>query len=338
MVVKFTADRHLFSDALLIDVRSPAEFAKGHIPGAVHLPLFSDREREEVGTLYKSKGKAIATRKGIEFTSVKLPQFVNTVDQWTEGMEQKIRLYCWRGGMRSGSMAWLLQTAGYQAELLDGGYKAFRKWGSSFFRAEWNLRILTGYTGSGKTEVLQELKALGAQVIDLEGLAAHRGSSFGGLGKEAQPSTEHFQNLLIEALTQMDPELPLWLEDESIRIGQCHLPDLFFDQMKGSRWVRIERPRESRIGHLVDLYGSSETIELEQAIRRLEKRLGADRMQESLQHLEKGDLKRTASLLLDYYDKSYELSMKKRDTVLGTALQFVHEDHSEIAKKLKSIG
>ena len=111
--------------------------------------------------------------------------------------------------MRSGSMAWLLHTAGYKTEILEGGYKAFRRWGSSLFGAHWNLRILTGYTGQWKTEVLQELKTLGAQVIDLEDLAAHRGSSFGGLGKGVQPSTEQFQNRLIEELTQMDPDLPL---------------------------------------------------------------------------------------------------------------------------------
>ena len=334
----FTADRHLFSDALLIDVRSPTEFAKGHIPGAVHLPLFSDLEREEVGTSYKKQGKAIATRKGIEFTSVKLPQFVAKVDEWTNGEDKHLRLYCWRGGMRSGSMAWLLHTAGYRTEVLEGGYKAFRKWGSSLFRAHWNLRILTGYTGSGKTEVLQELKALGAQVIDLEDLAAHRGSSFGGLGKGVQPSTEQFQNRLIKALTKMDPELSLWLEDESIRIGQCHLPDLFFDQMKESQWVRMERPREFRLKHLVDLYGSADPLELEQAIRRLQKRLGGERMNECLHELGQGALQRTAALLLDYYDKSYELSMKERDPDLGTALEFKKENHQAIARTLRNLS
>ena len=184
----------------LIDVRSPSEFDKGHWPGAVNLPLFSDDERAAIGTSYKQDGRLKAIHLGLRVTGPKMAALAEQLDQY-RGTEQ-LRLYCWRGGMRSASMAWLAQQIDLNPLLLEGGYKAYRHWAQSRFDQEWPLRIMGGRTGTGKTDLLLALQNKGVAVLDLEGLANHRGSSFGGLGLPAQPSTEHYENLLAEVLDQ----------------------------------------------------------------------------------------------------------------------------------------
>lgn len=315
-------------------MRSPAEYQQGHIPGAISLPLFSDEERKVIGTLYKQEGRNTAVRKGLEFIGPKLIQFVDQVDQLVKDPLEPINVHCWRGGMRSASMATLLETAGFKTLVIRGGYKAYRNWGGTFFRSPWNLMILTGHTGSAKTEILHELKKQGEQILDLEDLANHRGSSFGSLGQESQPTTEHFQNLIAQELSTLDSQKRLWVEDESIRIGQCHLPNLFFDQMRESSWVKIERPRQQRIKHLTAIYGSAPKQELSAAIERLSRRLGGLRLNQCLESLERDDPSATADLLLDYYDKSYDLSISKREKSLGRILTFDSQNEEEIATQI----
>ncbi|HVZ56322.1 MAG TPA: rhodanese-like domain-containing protein, partial [Chitinophagaceae bacterium] len=168
----------------LIDVRSPAEYGHAHLPGAVSLPLFSDGERKIVGTLYKQEGREPAIRAGLDFFGPKMRPMVETVASWAgspgsaPGGPPTVLVYCWRGGMRSAGVSWLLDLYGFRVYTLIGGYKRFRGYVLDTFRTLFPLRLVGGYTGSGKTELLGELRKMGQAVIDLEALAVHRGSAF----------------------------------------------------------------------------------------------------------------------------------------------------------------
>src|SRR5690625_3497691 len=233
----------------IIDVRSPSEFEQGHIPGAENLPLFSDEERAEIGTIYKQKNRDQAIKCGLEIVGPKMRSLVEQAEQIAP--ERKVLLHCWRGGMRSRSLAWLLRTTGFEVQTLDKGYKAFRNFILDQFEEEWNIHILSGYTGSGKTEILNELQKLGDQIIDLEGIAGHKGSSFGHLGEEEQPTGEHFQNLLGTALYQTTKKQPIWLEDESRFVGRRCIPQPLYRQMQKTQVFRVEISKEKRIRCLV---------------------------------------------------------------------------------------
>src|SRR5258705_1089911 len=210
---------------LLLDVRSESEYFQGRIPGAANLPLLDDEARKEVGITYKVKGRNQAVEKGFELTGGKFHTFIKTVKDYlsqpqTSGLKpQTVMLYCWRGGMRSGIMSWLLETAGIGTVLLKGGYKSYRQWALQQIEAERKVIILGGKTGNGKTFLLNELKKSGEQVLDLEALANHRGSAFGAIGMEAQPRQEHFENLIAFELGKSDPEKILWIENESSKVG-----------------------------------------------------------------------------------------------------------------------
>ena len=194
----------------MLDVRSPGEFARGHIPGAHNLPLFSDEERAAVGTLYKHQGRRAAVRHGLELVGSRLVPLAEQAAALARGAN--LRVHCWRGGLRSSSTAWLLDTYDLPCTLLDGGYKSFRRWLRQALAQPQPVVLLGGHTGSGKTEVLHALRVAGAQVLDLEGLAHHRGSSFGGLGQPRQPTTEQFENDIAMALQAVSPQRVLWVE------------------------------------------------------------------------------------------------------------------------------
>ena len=182
-------DAFLAAGGALLDVRTPAEFRQGHIPGAANLPLFSDAERAEVGTLYKQQGRQAAVLRGLALVGPRMEALAAELVTWSErSAGAPLRLHCWRGGMRSGSVAWLAQQLELPVLLLEGGYKSYRRWVLELFERPWPLRLLGGRTGCGKTELLLALRERGAAVVDLEGLAHHRGSSFGGLGLPEQPS------------------------------------------------------------------------------------------------------------------------------------------------------
>lgn len=188
----------------LIDVRSPSEYAHAHIPGAVSIPLFSDEERKIIGTAYKQQGREVAVNEGLDFFSKRLkqiqPEALKLFHKSEENENPVFYIHCWRGGMRSGAVAWLLSLYGYKVVVLKGGYKSFRNWVLAQFEKEYSFKILGGFTGSGKTEVLNELAQLGEKTIDLEMLAHHKGSAFGSLGMPAQPSEEMFENKLAVSL------------------------------------------------------------------------------------------------------------------------------------------
>jgi tRNA 2-selenouridine synthase len=301
----------LACDAPIIDVRSPGEFAHGHIPGAHGLPLFSDEERAVVGTLYKRQGRDAAVLEGLRFVG---PRMAALVEQARSIAPQgKVRVHCWRGGERSGSVAWLLDKAGFaEVRTLRGGYKAFRQHVLDSFNRTLLLQVVGGYTGSGKTELLALLAVQGEQVLDLEALASHKGSSFGMLGQGPQPTTEHFENLLWSALARLDPAQPIWCEDESVMIGRVKVPDAFFHHMRTAPLFFAHVPVEQRVERLVQGYGGFPKEQLAAALERIRKRMGPQHCKAALEALDAGDLAAVARATLVYYDKAYQRSVDER--------------------------
>lgn len=302
-----------FLDApgVILDVRSPAEFAQGHIPGAISFPLFSDEERAQVGTCYKQQGRDQAVELGFAIAGPKFAGFIAQAKQLAP--DRRLRLHCWRGGMRSEAVAWVLEMAGMEVALLAGGYKAFRRWAQQQFTIPRPVVILGGMTGTGKTAILTALAQHGAQVIDLEGLANHRGSSFGALGLPPQPSNEQFENLLALQWAKLNPSQPVWIEAESRRIGLCRIPDAVFQQMDCARIIEIQRPRSERLAALVDVYGTAELQQLVIATERIRKRLGGLRTQQAVALIQQGKLAEAFDIILDYYDRTYTYDLQRRN-------------------------
>lgn len=293
----------------IVDVRSPGEFAKGHIPRAVSIPLFTNEERAVVGTLYKQRGQQEAIKKGLSIVG---PKMVGFIEQAEAIGAAQLHVHCWRGGMRSESMAWLFERYGLHTSILRGGYKAYRNAVLHFFDQPLHLRVLTGYTGCQKTELLHAMKTQGAQVIDLEGLAHHQGSSFGNAKTEGQPTSEQFQNNLHDYCQSLDVTQPIWIEDESICIGNVSLPESLFQQMTAAPHVRISAPMEQRLQFLVKDYGDIDPEKLKASTMAISKRLGKENTAEALEAIDQGDLYRAASLILGYYDLQYEKSISKK--------------------------
>ena len=239
----------------LIDVRSPGEYEKGHIVGAVNIPLFSNEERARVGTVYVQKSKEKAIELGYEYVTPKLDWFIE--ESRKVAGQLALVIHCWRGGMRSQAFAEHLNSNGFkEVFILDGGYKAYRNFMLAFFEQSFHLRILGGYTGSGKTYILKELDALGEQIIDLEEIAHHKGSAFGAIGEIAQPTQEQFENNLFTNLRQLNRKEPIWVEDESHNIGRINTPMVFFKQMREQAVYFIDIPKEKRAEHLVGEYSN----------------------------------------------------------------------------------
>ncbi len=306
-VVEFLAE-----DRPMIDVRTPGEFERGHIPGAYNLPLFTNEERAVVGTLYKQQGRDTAMLEGLRIVGPKLSMIVEKARTFApNGM---IGVHCWRGGERSGSVAWLLDKSGFkEVAMLKGGYKVFRNHILASFNSPVRIRIIGGYTGTGKTELLRHLKELGQQTLDLESIANHKGSSYGAIGEDPQPTTEHFENELWNALRTIDPTKPTWIEDESQMIGRVKIPDPFFQQMRSAHCTFADMPREERAHRLVKDYGKYPKEQLAEATKRIEKRIGPQHCKTALEALENNDLFTVAMITLAYYDKTYLHGLEKRD-------------------------
>ncbi len=300
---------------LFIDVRTPAEFEKGHRPGAVNVPLFTNEERHDVGLLYKEEGPQKAVRLGLSLVGPKMHSLVDEVDRITGGpSETPLSVYCWRGGQRSGSMAWLLETAGYTVYKCLGGYKAYRQEVLQRLAAERPYRVLTGSTGVGKTEWLHLLKEhFGFQIIDLEGLANHRGSAFGHLGQEKQPTSEQFENTLDAALSLCDPLRPIWLEDESQLIGKVWMSHEFYTQLGKAPRLKIDRIASERAAYLAEIYGSAEPEKLKEVFLRLARKIGGQNVAPAHLAIDEGRWADAAELALHYYDKTYQYSLEKKE-------------------------
>lgn len=300
----------------IFDVRSPGEYGHAHIPGAYNLPLFSDEERKVVGTAYKQQSREVAIKIGLDYYGPKMRSMVEEVERIVaaEGNGSKtILVHCWRGGMRSGAVAWLLDLYGFKVYTLAGGYKAFRNWVLAQFSRPYQLNILGGYTGAGKTEVLHELKKKGENVVDLEDLAGHKGSAFGGIGLQ-QPTPEMFENKLALALYSLaiKGDGPIWVENESQRIGNINLPGSFYNTMLASPVYFLDIPFEVRLDYLVKEYGKLKKEELVNAVIRIQKRLGGLNTKNTVNALIENDYHTAFGILLQYYDKFYAQGLVER--------------------------
>jgi len=317
----------------LIDVRTPAEYEQGHIPGAVNIPLFSNEERAEVGTIYKQVSPNKAYDVAYKFVEPKLDDFVRQARRVASSRNAAV--YCWRGGMRSRSFAEHLAGSGFTGiKVIEDGYKGFRRHALESFDAESGLVVLGGYTGSGKSRLLELMKREGHQVIDLEQLAHHRGSAFGGIGQAPQPTTEHFANLLYWEWRLLDHSKPIWVEDESMNIGKVNLPENFFKKLREVNVYFLDIPREQRAEFLVKEYAGLDSGKLAAAIGRISKRLGGVRTKESLEALERGDYYTTALITLEYYDKTYLKGLRQRDRSGVIVIESDKVDAAENARLL----
>lgn len=344
----------------VFDVRSPGEYDHAHIPGAYNLPLFTDVERTVVGTAYKQQSRQAAIKIGLDYFGVKMKFIVETVEdivscfslreeklyktantQQETGNGQRattngkpetrnILVHCWRGGMRSAGIAWLLDLYGFKVYTLVGGYKAYRKWVREQFEMQYKLTVLGGYTGSGKTLVLHQMKEAGFPIIDLEALANHKGSAFGAMAENAQPTQEMFENLLAKSLfvisnktdgtlnqEQSCTNSNAFIEDESQRIGDLKIPDAFWKQMRSSNILFIDIPFEERLNYLTAEYGKKEKEKLVNAIIRIQKRLGGLEAKNAINFLLEDNHKECFRILLKYYDKWYTKGLYNRDGAAG---------------------
>ncbi len=297
-------------DLPILDVRSPSEYEHGHIQGACSLPLFNDIERAQLGTTYKQIGKSEALMLGLDLVGPRMKELVQQAMLLAPG--HQTRVHCWRGGMRSGSLAWLLHTMGFDTVYtLSGGYKAYRNWAIHQFDKKYNLHVVGGRTGSAKTEVLQVLKSFDQSIVDLEGLAHHKGSAFGWIGQQAQPTQEQFENYLAHQLYQIGNST-FWLEDESERIGLVRIPKPLFEQLRSAQVYFLDIPRAVRIPHLIKTYSHFGDEKLEVSILRIHKRLGGLSTKTALDALSRQDYECVADLMLNYYDKYYEAGVGRR--------------------------
>lgn len=333
-----TADQflRLAEHSPIFDVRSPGEYQQGHIPGAHNLPLFSDQERHRIGLAYKHQGREQAVILAFEFVGPRLAQYIAQVKAVTDA--KQILVHCWRGGMRSQALAWLLEKVGYRVGLLQGGYKAYRRHVLAGFATPLPLRVLGGMTGSGKTDILQHLRRRGQQVLDLEGLAHHRGSAFGGLEETAQPSNEQFENELHTALLGLSPAQPIWIEDESRRIGRVLIPEGLFLQMRSAPLIRVQVSREVRVERLCRDYGAVPAERLAEAVRNISKRLGGEKSRSALEAIAAGDYATATHTLLDYYDKTYLFGISKRNPARVIDLEPTPEYPGAIAAALCALA
>lgn len=334
----------------VIDVRSPAEYKHAHIPGAYSLPLFTDEERKVVGTAYKQQSREAAIKIALDYFGPKMQKMIGEVESLVKTQEtgaknhtaesdsrlttpgsRLILLYCWRGGMRSAGVAWLLDLYGFKVYTLIGGYKKFRHYVLDTFKLPFSLKILGGYTGTGKTELIKSLVKKGAAVIDLEEIANHKGSAFGNIGMPEQPGQEMFENLLAQKLVEVGskkyevagfqtsglrlPSSPIWLEDESQRIGLVNIPNDLWKTMRQAPVYFINIPFEERLKHLVQEYGVLDKQKMIEAIGRIRERLGGLNAKNAVHFLEEGNIIESFRILLHYYDRYYLKALHNREGV-----------------------
>lgn len=294
----------------VIDVRSPSEFSQGHIPGAINIPVFSDEERAQIGTLYTCSGPDTALVRGLDIAIPRTGEYLGSLK--ASAPQGPVMVHCWRGGLRSAAMAEVFSQAGYEVSVLSGGYKIYRRQVREVLSKPRAVLILGGYTGSGKTEVLRELQRMGEQTIDLEELACHKGSVFGALGKPPQPTNEQFENNLCHHWVDLDPGKPVWIEDESRMIGNVTLPEPMVEKLSRSVMIRLNIEKAFRIERLVNDYARFDKSVLAGAIEKIRLRLGGTETNMALEALRADDFNTVAEITLKYYDKAYLHTLERR--------------------------
>lgn len=316
----------------VIDVRSPIEYGHAHIPDAYNVYLFNDEERKDVGTIYKQIGRKEAVLKGLEYVSSRMTDILKMIDDIAKNYNNtnKILMHCFRGGMRSESVAWLCSSYGYDVYVLDGGYKKYRHYVLDSFSKNYRIYLLTGKTGSGKTLILNKLKEYGCNVIDLEKIAKHKGSAFGWINEGEQPSQEQFENNLSAELLKYNVDSILWFEDESLLIGKRAIPRDLFNRMRDSeRIIYLDIPKEFRAEYIVNTYGKYSIDDLKESIMKIKNRLGGEKMKESLELLDNGNIYECVLNMLYYYDKAYKLSIQDNKLV---KIECCNQDFDNIVK------
>jgi tRNA 2-selenouridine synthase len=294
-------------DYTFVDVRSPKEFEEDHIPGAVNIPLFSNEERSIVGTIYKKESKDLAIEKGLEIMSDKLPAMIKEYKK----IEGKVCIYCWRGGMRSGSITSLLKSLKFDVIKLKDGYKDYRR----FVREELDkikipkFIVIYGLTGSGKTDLLKQLP----NSLDLEGLAEHRGSIFGDINLIPN-SQKRFESLLLKRLLELQKEKVIYVEGESRRIGRILIHPTVWEHMQKAEKYKLICPDEERIERIHREYCHNIDKELfKTKILKIQKFLGKKKAEELIQLLEEDKIKKVIEIiLLEYYDKLYAHTIESK--------------------------
>lgn len=312
---------------VIIDVRSESEFRDAQIPGAFNVPILDDAQRVEVGTLYKQRGSDIARKRGLELVAPKLPTMVETIlGLWRKygaakdgetSNGKRLLVHCWRGGERSKSVATILSLMKVMpVSVLEGGHKAFRNFTLEFLNARYPFKLCTlwGLTGCAKTAILLDWKAAGRPVIDLEGLAHHRGSAFGQVGIDKFGEQKEFETNLFWEMWKLRHEPVVIVEGESRRIGRCMLPEIFMTQMQEGIQVKVDRTIDERVAHILNVYVNPVerermVSEARRSLDAIKKRLGSEKFISLSKLLDEGNYAEfTKILLLDYYDKMYQNS------------------------------
>jgi len=321
-IIKFL---ELSETTQIADVRSPSEFRSGHIPGAVNIPLFDDKERAAVGTKYKKEGRLPAILEGLKHSG---PVLQSKLEQALKIAKNKqLLLHCWRGGMRSEAMAWLFSLGDIEVKVLDGGYKSYRQHILGNLDEKRKMIVLGGMTGSSKTHIIRHIKLLGQQVIDLENLANHKGSAFGALGQQPQPSTEHFANILYTEWNKLNGDLPIWVEDESRNIGSVFMPDGFYLNMQDTPAIVLVMDIKTRLPRLMEEYSAFPKESLKESVLKISKRLGGDTTSDVIEAIDKGEFSEAIEIVLHYYDKAYMFGLKKKK---NANLIYVNTDTDDI--------
>jgi len=297
----------------VIDVRSPSEFALDHVPEAVNCPVLDDAERASVGTLYKQSSPFDAKKIGAALVSKNIARHIE--DRFRDrAREWRPLVYCWRGGKRSGAMAHVLREIGWPAATLEGGYRAYRREvvrQLSELPARLRFEVICGATGSGKSRLLEALAARGAQVLDLEGIARHRGSVLGELPDDPQPSQKMFDSRVWDRLRRLDPARPVFVEAESKKIGQLQLPEVLLERMRASACVRLEVPVEARVRFLIEEYGHflGEPARLKTKLACLRNLYGGEVVGRWTAQVDAGEWRALVTdLLVHHYDPAYRRS------------------------------
>lgn len=303
--------------ALLVDARSPAEYAEATIPGSLNVPILDDAERAEIGTLYKQTGKQAARRRGVELVAPKIPELVERIAAARAPGSPPAVIFCWRGGMRSRALTQFLELAGIPARQLAGGHKAFRGHVRDFFEhGSWGrLIVLRGLTGVGKTTLLQQLADAGYPVLDLEGMANHRGSAFGHLGLPPQPPQRMFEALLWDALRELAPGSYALAEGESRHIGRLALPLRVYQSLQTETSLWIDAPLDARVRNILADYPARDHLRSEfiRPIQALKERLGRQTVAELLELLQAGAWEALVQrLMIHYYDPLYRHTFPER--------------------------
>jgi tRNA 2-selenouridine synthase len=321
--------------APIIDSRSEMEYGKSHIPGAINLSILNNEERKTIGTIYKQQGNQQAVIKGFELVGPRFHLIIKNALALVPG--RKVLIYCWRGGMRSQILSWLLGMAGFEVFRLKGGYKSYRTYTYATVRETKNFLTLGGKTGVGKTRLLKLLNESGEHVIDLESLAGHKGSSFGGIGMNPQPSIEQFENLLAEEFFKFPKGATIWIENESRRIGKVILANELYASVLNAPLVEIHKSLDQRISHIKDEYGSLPKGDLIAAVGRLQKKLGGLRTSESIEAIQNNQPEVWINYLLQYYDKSYDFDLEKNKRDQIVKLDLSNENEEDSLEKLVNI-